>query len=200
MAPNHPCQFAPKPGWMAPSPLQTGFEDRNCQAEPNRKVPRISEKPTTMTAPAPLPQRRCHPSRAIQYILLDSCRNIPASHILASMDSYRAHRGSASCHPINHVPSTAVSSCSLHPSYLPMFPILHRKPAQGSGHSLDARKRLPVFLQLCGDDVSTTAPRDAHLQTLSHERKGHPNAKALREGKRGQRMKKMAGCTLSDKA
>ncbi|XP_015735845.1 uncharacterized protein LOC107322379 isoform X2 [Coturnix japonica] len=167
MAPNHPCQFAPKPGWMAPSPLQTGFEDRNCQAEPNRKVPRISEKPTTMTAPAPLPQRRCHPSRAIQYILLDSCRNIPASHILASMDSYRAHRG---------------------------------KPAQGSGHSLDARKRLPVFLQLCGDDVSTTAPRDAHLQTLSHERKGHPNAKALREGKRGQRMKKMAGCTLSDKA
>jgi len=166
-----------------------------------------------MTAPAPpraassrspLAQRaRSHPSRTIQYILLDSCRNVPASHILAGMDSHKAHRGSASCHPVNHIPSAAVGCCPLLPSYLPVFltfPILPRKPAQGSGHSLDARKRLPVFLQLCGEDVATTSPRDVRLQISSHERKVQPSAKAPREGKRGKRMKKMAGCSPSDEA
>ncbi|XP_019477439.1 uncharacterized protein LOC109370628 isoform X1 [Meleagris gallopavo] len=214
MAANHPSQSPPKSGWMASSLLQKGFEDMNRHAGPNRKVPRIPAKPTPTTAPAPpraagslspLPQRaRSHPPRAVRYILLDSCRNIPASYILASVDSHKAHRGSASCHPVNHVPSTAVGCCSLFPSYLPVFltfPILPRKPTQGSGRSPDARKRLPVFLQLCGEDVPISSPRDARLQTSSHERKVQPNAKALREGKRGQRMKKkMAGCTPSDKA
>ncbi|XP_021271312.1 uncharacterized protein LOC110407698 [Numida meleagris] len=213
MAPNHPCQSPPEPGWMASSPLQKGFEDMNCQAGPNRKVPRISAKPTTVTAPAPqraagslssLPQRACsRSSRAIQYILLDSCRNIPAPHGLASKGSHRAQRGSASCHPINHVPSTTVGCCPPVPSYLsvsPTFLSLPRKLAHGSGHSLDAWKRLPVFLQLCGEDVPTTASKDARLQTSSHERKEQPNAKAPREGKRGQRMKKMVGCTPCDKA
>ncbi|XP_019477440.1 uncharacterized protein LOC109370628 isoform X2 [Meleagris gallopavo] len=178
MAANHPSQSPPKSGWMASSLLQKGFEDMNRHAGPNRKVPRIPAKPTPTTAPAPpraagslspLPQRaRSHPPRAVRYILLDSCRNIPASYILASVDSHKAHRG---------------------------------KPTQGSGRSPDARKRLPVFLQLCGEDVPISSPRDARLQTSSHERKVQPNAKALREGKRGQRMKKkMAGCTPSDKA
>ncbi|POI34168.1 hypothetical protein CIB84_002080 [Bambusicola thoracicus] len=170
-------------------------------------------KPTTMTAPAPLraasslsplaQRARSHPPRTIQYILLDSCRNVPASHILAGTDSHKAHRRPASCHPVNHIPSTAVGCCPLLPSYLPLFltfPILPSKPAQGSGHCLDARKRLPVFLKLCEEDVATTSPRDARLQISSHEQKVQPSAKAPREGKRGKRMKKTAGYTPSDKA
>lgn len=171
-------------------------------------------KPTTMTAPAPpraagslspLPQRaRSHPPRAVRFILLDSCRNVPASYILA-MDSHKAHRGFASCPPLEPRPQHSRGlMLPIFPSCLPVFlifPILPRKPTQGSGRSPDARKRLPVFLHLCGEDLPISCPGDARLQTSSSEQKVQPNAKALREGKRGQRMKKkMAGCTPSDKA
>ncbi|OXB72070.1 UNVERIFIED_CONTAM: hypothetical protein H355_016491 [Colinus virginianus] len=142
-------------------------------------------KPTTMTAPEPPPAARSlgpvpqhavsRPSRNIQYILLDNCRNIPAHCGL----THGAHSGSASCHPVDHFPSTDVGFILPLPKDPPVFltfPIPTRKPAQGSKHSLSARKRLPVFRRLCGEHVPSTDPTDESLETSSHEENEQPKS------------------------
>lgn len=160
-----------------------------------------------MTAPAPAgaaERALSHSTRAIRYIFLDGCKNISTSHALASAGAHKIYKVSASSRPeVKHIPSTAEDCWPPLPASLPMFvsfPVHPEKQSKGSGHFLPPKKRLPVFRQLCGEDVPGTAPGGARLQTSSQGQKEPPRAKAPRETKKGWRKRQVAGCSPCDKA
>ncbi|PKU34214.1 hypothetical protein llap_15482 [Limosa lapponica baueri] len=208
MAKRSPCQNPPKPGWMASSPSQKCFEDLG-QAGSNRKVPRTLAKPATMSAQAPhcaarslssLPEHTVsHTSRAIKYIFLKGCKNITASHVMAGAGTHKVYKGSVSSRlKVKHNPSTTPDCCPPLPEYLPIFshfPMDLEKQAKGSGHFLASKKRLPVFQQLCGEAMPATALGDVHLQNSSQDLKELPDAKALKEDRKGWRMREAAECS-----
>ncbi|EOB07874.1 hypothetical protein Anapl_01681, partial [Anas platyrhynchos] len=128
-----------------------------------------------MMAPAPAgaaERALSHSSRAIRYIFLDGCKNISTSHALASAGAHKIYKVSASGRP----------------------------ESKGSGHFYPPKKRLPVFRQLCGEDVPGTASGGARLQTSSQGQKEPPRAKAPRETKKGWRKRPVAGRSPCDKA
>lgn len=149
---------------------------------------------------SPLPDHTIsHTSRAIKYIFLNGCKNITASHALASAGTHKAYKGSVSSRPkVKHNPSTAADSCPHLPEYLPIFstfPMDLEKQAKGSGHFLASKKRLPVFQQLCGEAVPAMSPGDVHLQNSSQELKELRDAKAPRENMKGSRMREAEDCS-----
>ncbi|KFQ44368.1 hypothetical protein N333_11044 [Nestor notabilis] len=134
---------------------------------------------------SPLPKRKLpQTSRDIKYIFLDGCKNITASHIREAAGIHKVYKGSAYCPP--------------HLKYLPTFftfPMQLEEQAKGLEHFSASKKRLPVFRQLCGEDVP-----GIHLQDSSQELKELPDAKAAREDMEGGRMRQAAGCSPPKKA
>lgn len=159
---------------------------------------------TAPAAPGAAERSLSHTSRAIRYIFLDGCKNISASQALASAGAHKIYKVSASSRPeVKHIPSTAEDCWPPLPAYLPMFvsfPIHPNKQTKGSGHFLAPKKRLPVFRQLCGEDVPGTALGGARLQTSSQGQKEPPDYKAPRQNKKGWRKRQVAGCSPCDKA
>lgn len=144
-------------------------------------------------------------SRTIRYVFLDGCKNITASHITDGEGSaHKVYKGSVSSQPKGkHPPNTAAERCPPLPKHLPTFftfPMHLEKQAMGLGHVLASKKRLPVFRQLCGEAVPTTALGDVHLQNSSQELEELPDAKAPREDTKGWRMRQEAGCSPCNKA
>ncbi|OPJ78705.1 hypothetical protein AV530_003481 [Patagioenas fasciata monilis] len=168
-----------------------------------------------MSGPAPqytawslssLPKRTLpSTSRTIRYVFLDGCKNIPASYTMDGAGSaHKVYKGFVSSHPkAKHPPNTAAERCPPLPKYFPTFftfPMHLEKQAMGSGHVLASKKRLPVFRQLCGEAVPTTALGDVHLQNSSQELEELPDAKAPREDTKGRRMRQEAGCSPCNEA
>lgn len=149
---------------------------------------------------SPLPEHTTsHTSRAIKYIFLKGCKNITASHALASAGTHKVYKGYvSSCPKVKHNPSTAADRCPPLPEYLPIFstfPMDLENQAKGSGPFLASKKRLPVFQQLCGEAMPAMALGDVHLQNTSQDLKELPDAKAPREDRKGWRMREAAECS-----
>lgn len=119
-----------------------------------------------MSAPAsrcaalssPARTRHHHTSRDIRYIFLESCRNIPASHHhpLDGAGASSIPPGPAPCHPrAQRRPSADEDDChSSLARHLPAFlafPTCLEMGAVDVRGSPEAKKRLPVFRQLCGE-------------------------------------------------
>lgn len=126
-----------------------------------------------------------HTSRDIRYIFLESCRNIPASHPLDGPGASHVPHGPASCHPTARLYlSTDRDRRPSAPRHLPAS--LAEVAAMDVRGSPEAKKRLPVFRQLCGEAVE--------------ELKKFPEAQAAPGNAKGWRITLAAACPTCNKA
>ncbi|XP_053851158.1 uncharacterized protein LOC128817078 [Vidua macroura] len=184
-----PLPRSPKPGWIPSSSSWKCSEDINLLSGPE-KYPGF--RPAPMSAPAFQREARSlslpectpyHTSRDIRYIFLESCRNIPASHPLDGAGASHIPHGAACCHPTaQHHLSTDDDGDSSLPRHLPA---LEREATDVRG-SPEAKKRLPVFRQLCGEAVE--------------ELKEFPDAQAAPGSAKGWRIALAAACPTCNKA
>ncbi|KAL2297297.1 hypothetical protein Nmel_016593, partial [Mimus melanotis] len=161
-----PLPASPKPGWNHPAPRGSVLETFiSCQDQAQK-----CHRDFAMSAPAfqcearslSLPDRTPHhSSRDIRYIFLASCRNIPASrhHRLDGAGAGSSPPGPAPCRrraqPYLSPHEGCHSSIARH--LLAFSTLLGMGAVDGRG-SPEARKRLPVFRQLCGEPVEEPQP------------------------------------------
>ncbi|RMC10799.1 hypothetical protein DUI87_12511 [Hirundo rustica rustica] len=129
-------------------------------------------------------------SRDIRYIFLESCRNIPAPrHPRDGPGAGSVPHGPAPCHPTaRHYLSTDEDCDFSLPQHLPAFLALSARvdaEAVDAGGSPEAKKRLPVFRQLCGEAVE--------------ELKELPDARAAPGKAKGWRIAQAAACPTCDR-
>ncbi|CAN8197308.1 unnamed protein product [Coccothraustes coccothraustes] len=131
-----------------------------------------------------------HTSRDIRYIFLESCRNIPASRPLDGPGASHVPHGPAPCHPTAQLyRSTDRDRDSCVPRQLPgslAVPSCAEAGAMDVRGSPEAKKRLPVFRQLCGEAVE--------------ELKKFPEAQAAPGNAKGWRITLAAACLTCNKA